>query len=279
PSNNTYPAGAKEVSPEDFSGTYIHYGVREHGMGAIMNGMTLHTPGLIPYSGTFLIFSDYVRPSIRLAALMNQQVIYVFTHDGIGLGEDGPTHQPVEQLSSLRLIPNLTVIRPADANETSYAWKAALENRTGPTALLFTRQGLPVFEDAANTENAMKGGYVVSDSENAQVLLMASGSEVHIAMEAAKILERDGVATRVVSMPSMELFEQQSMDYKESVIPPSIKARVAVEAGVDATWQKYLNGGEFVGMSTFGASAPYKELYQHFGITADVVVEEALKQL
>ncbi|MGH1364010.1 MAG: transketolase [Calditrichia bacterium] len=279
PSNNTFAKGAKEVSSEDFSGTYIHYGVREHGMGAVMNGMTLHTPGLIPYSGTFLIFSDYMRPSIRLAALMNQQSIYVFTHDSIGLGEDGPTHQPIEQLSSLRLIPNLTVLRPADANETAYAWKAAIENRTGPTALLFTRQGLPIFENSSVTAGTLKGAYVIVDNPDAQVILMGSGSEVHIAVEAAELLAKDGISARVVSVPSMELFEKQSDSYKESVLPSAIKVRVAIEAGVDATWHKYLTGGEFVGLSGFGASAPHKELYDHFGLTAEAVVAAAKKQL
>ncbi len=234
PSNQTLPKRETSVTRDDFAGRYIRFGVREHGMGAILNGVSLHG-GLRPYGGTFLIFSDYMRPSIRLAALMDQPVVYVFTHDSIGLGEDGPTHQPIEQLTALRAIPNLYVFRPADAAETVVGWRLALERRNGPTALVLTRQALPVQdrERYAPAEGAARGAYVLADAENPQVILIATGSEVAIALEAAEQLSAEGQSIRVVSMPCRELFEAQPAAYREGVLPPRIRCRVAVEAGHD----------------------------------------------
>lgn len=283
PSNNTFPKNEKHITAEDFSGRYIHFGVREHGMAAIMSGMALHG-GIIPYGGTFLVFSDYMRPSIRLAALMKLPVIYVFTHDSIGLGEDGPTHQPVEQLTALRAIPNLAVIRPADAPETAPAWQIALRRREGPTALILTRQKLPALdrskEGYAPASEAQKGAYVLADAKNPRVILIASGSEVHLALEAKKLLAAQRVAARVVSMPCGEIFDAQPDQYKEAVLPRGIKARVAVEAGVTLGWHKYLGeNGEIVGLDHFGASAPYEEIYKGFGLTPEKIAEAALRSL
>lgn len=276
-SNKTDIKGAADIRPDDFSGRYIHYGVREHAMAGMMNGMALHG-GVRPYGGTFLVFSDYMRPSVRLASLMEVPIIYIFTHDSIGLGEDGPTHQPIEHLMSLRLIPHMTVIRPADAKETAVAWRSALENKLGPTALVLTRQGVPTLEETG--PDAAKGAYVLRDAENVQVILLGTGSEVQLALQAQEMLAERGVAARVVSMPSWELFEKQSAAYKESVLPPDVKARVSIEAGARLGWERYVGDeGRSIGLNRFGASAPYQEIYQHLGITAEAMVEAALALL
>jgi len=273
-SNKTRPDGSIAISKGAYGGRYIHYGVREHGMGAIMNGLSLHG-GIIPYAGTFLVFSDYMRGAIRLAALMNQGVIYVFSHDSIGLGEDGPTHQPVEHLAALRAVPNLAVIRPADAWETVAAWQAALQRRDGPTALVLSRQKLPVLDKEA-TAGAANGGYILADSPQPQVILLASGSEVHIALAAKEQLAQKGVQSRVVSMPCWELFAQMPQPYQDEVLPPSITCRVAVEAGASFGWERYVgNAGKIIALDHFGASAPYQTLYQKFGITPEAVVAAA----
>ncbi len=279
-SNNTKTAQTAAITPDDFSGRYIHYGIREHGMAAAMNGMALHG-GLIPYSGGFLIFSDYCRPSIRLAALMGQRVIHVMTHDSIGLGEDGPTHQPVEHFAALRAIPNLTFFRPADVTETLECWQLALEDRTGPSVLALTRQNLPAQRKTFEENNlCARGAYVLidNDDDNA-VTIFASGSEVEIAVEAHKDLSEAGIAARVVSVPAFELFEAQSDDYKAAVIG-SGNVKIAVEAGIRMGWDRFIGtDGLFVGMTGFGASAPYKELYEHFGITKDAVVAAVKEKL
>jgi transketolase len=280
-SNKTLPKGETHLEREDFSGRYIHFGIREHGMGGIMNGMSLHG-GLRPYGGTFLIFSDYMKPTIRLAALMEQPVIYVFTHDSIGLGEDGPTHQPIEQLIGLRAIPNLVVFRPAEAGETAVGWQVALQRKDGPTALVLTRQGLPTFDEnkLASTEGAYRGAYVLSEAENAAVILMGSGSEIHIALEAQSLLAEEGIAASVVSMPSWELFEAQDETYRESVLPAAIKARVSIEAAAPHGWERYTGrDGINIGLNRFGASAPYKEVYEQLGITAEAIVSAAKRLL
>jgi transketolase len=284
PSNKTLIKGEKDFQAGRYEGRNFHFGVREHGMGAILSGMALHG-GLIPYGGTFLIFSDYMRPPIRLASMMGLKVIYVFTHDSIGLGEDGPTHQPIEQLAALRAIPNLTVLRPCDANETAEAWRFAIQHKEGPVAFALTRQGLPTLDRQkfASADGLHRGGYVLKDTEggkHADVILIASGSEVNIAMEAAEKLEEKDLGVRVVSMPSWELFDKQSEEYRNQVLNPEIKARVAIEAGSTQGWHRYLgNRAEVVGIDHFGASAPYKILYEKFGITADRVVEKALQLL
>jgi transketolase len=282
PSNKTVIKGEKDFQTETPSGRNIRFGVREHGMGGILNGMALHG-GIRPYGGTFLIFSDYMRPAIRLAALMELNTIYVFTHDSIGLGEDGPTHQPIEQLAALRAIPNLTVIRPADANETAEAWKAALAETRGPVALALTRQSLPVLDrkDFAGAEGLHKGAYVLKDAgKEPHAILIATGSEVQIAIDAAAALAEKGVKARVVSMPSWELFERQDAAYRETVLPPGVKCRVAVEAGCSLGWARYTGErGAFVGIDRFGASAPYKILYEKFSITAAEVVSRILELL
>ncbi|NKQ36615.1 MAG: transketolase [Chloroflexi bacterium] len=272
-SNKTITSGAKDIQAGQYDGRYIRYGVREHGMGAIMNGLSLH--GVIPYGGTFLVFSDYMRGAIRLAALMNQGVIYVFTHDSIGLGEDGPTHQPIEHLAALRAMPNLTVIRPADAWETAVAWKVALQNRATPTALALTRQKLPEL-DRVKAEGLTNGAYVVSDAPDFQAILIASGSEVSIALDAQKILAEQGVAARVVSMPSWELFEAMPQSYQDEVLPPAITARVSMEAGVTQGWERYTgSSGITLGINHFGASAPYETIYREFGLTPEAMADAA----
>ena len=277
PSNNTLPAGEESFSPENPKGRYIRYGVREHGMAAIMNGMALHG-GVLPYSGTFFVFSDYMRPAMRMSALMEQQVVYVLTHDSIGLGEDGPTHQPEAHLWAYRTIPNMTVIRPMDANETVEAWKSALKNKKGPTCLVLTRQNLPVYDRAglgwAKSEEAQKGGYVLCEDKDFEAIIIATGSEVELAVEAKTKLNEQGVKVRIVSMPSTNIFDEQSQEYKESVLPKNILKRVAVEAGVTLGWYKYVGlEGRVIGLDRFGASAPYKTLYKEFGITTDAIVE------
>jgi transketolase len=283
PSNKTLIKGEADFQPHSYGGRNLRFGVREHGMGSVSNGMALHG-GLIPYMGTFLVFADYMRPAIRLAALMGIKVIYVFTHDSIGLGEDGPTHQAVEHLASLRAIPNLTVIRPCDANETAEAWRFALRHKGGPVLLALTRQGLPVLarEGLGGAEGLHRGGYTLLDpgKEKPDLIMLGTGSEVHLALEAAHALDKRGLAVRVVSLPSWEIFESQSQSYRDSVLPPEVKVRIAIEAGVVQGWERYLGDrGVFLGMDRFGASAPYKRLYKEFGLTADRVVEKALSIL
>lgn len=279
-SNNTRAKVQASVTADDFSGSYIHYGIREHGMAAAMNGMALHK-GLIPYGGTFLVFSDYCRPSIRLAALMQRRSIYVFSHDSIGLGEDGPTHQPVEHMAALRAIPNLNVFRPADAVETAEAWEIALKATTRPSAIALTRQNLETARTKHTDDNlSAKGAYEISPADgDAKATLIATGSEVEIAIAAQKQLQSEGIATRVVSMPCADLFNEQSPAYQQDVLRPDT-VRIAVEAGIEQGWYRYIgdNGG-FVGMDGFGASAPYKELYQQFGITADAVAQAVRDRL
>jgi transketolase len=277
PSNNTYLKEFKNFSLSERMGRNFHFGIREHGMAGILNGMALYG-GVIPYGGTFLIFSDYLRPAIRLGALSGIKPIYVFTHDSIGLGEDGPTHQPVEQLAALRAIPKVIIIRPADANETTVAWKTAIEHKGSPVLLVLTRQGLPVLDRRkyAASENLVKGAYILKDTPGAELILMASGSEVYITLEASEILEKEGIKVRVISFPSFELFEKQDPSYKESVLPSRIKARVSVEAGVSQCWYKYIGEeGEPVSIEKFGASAPEKILMEKYGITPENVAETA----
>lgn len=280
PSNNTRSQGMKEITPDDFSGRYIHWGVREHGMASAMNGLALHG-GIIPYSGTFLIFSDYCRPSMRLAALMSRRVIYVMTHDSIGLGEDGPTHQPVEQLAALRAIPNLNVFRPADATETAECWQLALENTSGPSVIALTRQGLPaVRTDFVSDNPCARGAYeLVAAARDADVTLFASGSEIEIALAAKALIDEQGYAARVVSVPCVELFAGQSEDYRAEIIGDA-QVNVAIEAAVRQGWDAFIGrDGIFVGMSGFGASAPYTQLYEKFGITAEAAARAAIDRL
>jgi transketolase len=281
PSNNTRFAGAKDFQKDARDGRYIRYGVREHAMGAIMNGISVS--GLTrAYGGTFFVFSDYMRPAIRMAALSKYPAIFVFTHDSIGVGEDGPTHQAVEQLASLRAIPNLIVFRPADANETAQAWKYTLEHQDRPVALLLTRQGLPVLDQNkyGSAKNLSKGAYVLVGTDKPDVILLASGSEVSIALCAAEGLAKENIKANVISMPCWELFEKQSKEYKDSVLPPETKTRVGIEAGVELGWKKWLGDkGIFIGMSSFGASAPYKVCFEKFGITVEKTTEAAKKLL
>ena len=279
-SNNTKTKSMKVLNAGDYGGRFIHYGIREHAMASAMNGMALHG-GIIPYSGTFLVFSDYSRPAIRLAALMGARVIHVMTHDSIGLGEDGPTHQPVEHLAALRAIPNLLVFRPADAVETVECWQLALEAKGSPSVLALTRQNLPQLRLAHDKDNrCARGAYEIAPAEGkAQVSLFATGSEVAIAIEARKLLAARGVATRVVSVPCFELFFAAPDDYHEAIIGTA-PVRVGIEAAMRQGWDAFIgSGGLFVGMTTFGASAPYKDLYKHFGITPEKVSETALSRL
>ena len=283
PSNNTYLKGYGDFQRDNVGARNLHFGVREHAMGSILNGMALHG-GVIPYGGTFLIFSDYMRPAIRLAALSHIHVIYVFTHDSIGLGEDGPTHEPIEHLASLRAMPNLTVIRPADANETAVAWRVALEHRGGPVALALTRQKLPVLDRTtlASADLLRRGAYVLTDAGNGQpdIILIATGSEVQLALEARQRLAARGIGARVVSMPSWELFEQQPDSYRDEVLPPSVTARLAIEAASPHGWHRYVGTmGAVIGMTRYGASAPYHVLMEQFGFTADNVTSRALALL
>jgi len=274
-SNLTLWSGCKSVSAAEPEGNYIHYGVREFGMAAIMNGAALHG-GFIPYGATFLMFSEYARNALRMAALMKQQSIFVFTHDSIGLGEDGPTHQPVEQTATLRMIPNMSVWRPCDAVESAIAWRYSIERKEGPSTLIFSRQNLPhQARDAATLANVAKGGYVLSDCDGqADAILIATGSEVGLAMDAAQVLSQKGRKVRVVSMPSTNAFELQDEAYKESVLPKAVRARVAVEAGVTDAWNKYVGlDGRVIGIDTFGESAPAGELFKHFGFTVENVVD------
>jgi transketolase len=267
--------GLRPVTREDFSGRYIHYGIREHGMAAAMNGLALHG-GLIPYGGTFLVFSDYARGAIRLSALMGQRVVYVLTHDSIGLGEDGPTHQPVEHLAMLRATPNLTVFRPADAVETAECWEIALRQRNTPSVLCLSRQAVPTLRTEHHDGNrCIRGAYVLREVQGRRdVTLLATGTEVEIAAAAAERLARDGVAAAVVSMPSWELFEAQDEDYRRAVLGEA--PRVAVEAAARLGWDRWIGeGGVFIGMTGFGASGPAPDLYRHFGITAEAVAAAA----
>ena len=272
PSNNTFLEGLGEFQPGSYTGRNFHYGVREHAMGSVMNGMALTRP-LIPFGGTFMVFYDYMRSAVRMAAMMGLRTIYVYTHDSIGLGEDGPTHQPVEQLMGLRTVPNLTMIRPADANETAVAWRLALENNHGPTALALTRQKLPVFDRTryASAEGVARGAYVLSPSPTGQpeAIIMATGSEVSVAIEAQDLLAAEGIGVSVVSMPSWELFEKQSREYRDEVLPPHVSARLAIEAGISFGWSRYVGDkGAVIALDRFGASAPYQVLMEKFGFTA-----------
>ncbi|HEY0918545.1 transketolase [Devosia sp.] len=278
-SNLTNTSQTVPFTAADRSGRYLRYGIREHEMAAAMNGIALHK-GLIPYGGTFLVFTDYARPAIRLSALMGQRVVYVMTHDSIGLGEDGPTHQPVEHLSALRAIPNLLVLRPADAVETLECWQIALEHKDGPSILALSRQNLPALRTENVDENlCAKGAYVIAGDEDADALIFATGSEVAIAIDSLKLLAERGISGRVVSVPSLELFARQDRDYRNAVIG-SPKAKVAIEAGIAMSWGALLGDtGRFVGMSNFGASAPAEALYEHFGITAKGIVEAVAAQL
>ncbi len=280
-SNKTWIDDAGIFSSSDYSGRNIHFGVREHAMGAALNGMALHT-GVIPYGGTFLIFSDYCRPAIRIAALSHIPSIFVFTHDSIGLGEDGPTHQPIEHLASLRAMPNALVLRPADANEVAWCWRAALEHTGGPSMLVLTRQNVPTFarNEQNAVENTLKGAYILADSEKDQpdVILMGSGSEVLRAMDAKQKLADQDIDARVVSMPSWELFRQQDDAYKQQVLPKEVTARVSIEAASPFGWREWVGTeGTVMGIDHFGASAPYEEIFEKFGLTADDMAEEAAK--
>jgi transketolase len=282
-SNKTFINGSPEFSAERRDGRNFNFGVREHAMGSAMNGIALTIP-LIPYGGTFLVFSQYMLPAVRLAALMGLQTIYVWTHDSIGVGEDGPTHQPIEQIAALRAMPNLTTIRPADANETAMAWRAALENTHGPTALILSRQALPTFDRAkfGPAEGALKGAYVLAEAESGKtdLILIATGSEVSVAMGAREKLLAENISARVVSMPSWELFEQQDQAYKDSVLPPGITARIAIEAAVGLGWERYVGPqGKLAVMTTFGASAPIKVVMEKFGFTADNIARMAKELL
>jgi len=284
-SNRTYLRDFPDFSAKQPKGRNIHFGVREHAMGAILNGLALHG-GLIPYCGTFLVFSDYMRPAIRLAAMMRQPVKYVFTHDSIGVGEDGPTHQPVEQMASLRAIPNLITIRPADANETVEAWRFAIKYREGPVALFLTRQALPILDRSDMAEgyptSLARGAYILAEAPGGQpdLILIATGSEVHPALEAQKLLAEQGIEARVVSMPSWELFDRQPEVYRHQVLPPSVPVRLAVEAGVPQGWHRYVGDrGGVIGVERFGASAPYKVLWEKYGFTAQRIVERARELL
>ncbi|MEE4358460.1 MAG: transketolase, partial [Desulfococcaceae bacterium] len=282
PSNKTWLSSAPVFQKNAYEGRNFHFGVREHAMGAVMNGMILHK-GIRPYGGTFLVFADYMRSTLRLAALMKLPVIYVFTHDSVAVGEDGPTHQPVEHAASLRAIPGLTVLRPADATETAQAWRVALESKDSPTALLLSRQNLPVLDRKkyAPAENLSKGGYVLSDCEGTpDIILISTGAEVHVTMSAAEELSAKGIKARMVSMPSWELFEKTDATYKESVLPKDVKIRVAVEAGIPMGWEKFTGRSDAViGIDHFGASAPGGLLLEKFGFTKENIVNRAMKLL
>ncbi|MBD3184034.1 transketolase [Candidatus Poribacteria bacterium] len=283
PSTKTYLDDFESISKGKFGGRNLHFGVREHGMGGIVNGMTLHG-GLIPYGATFLVFSDYMRPTLRLAAIMEIPSIFVFTHDSIGVGEDGPTHQPVEHFAALRAIPNLLFIRPADGNETAMAWKVALESKDRPVTFAFTRQKLPTIdqEEYGSAEGLTKGAYILSDCEDGKpdIIIMATGSEVTLVLDAAKELEEKDIKVRVVSMPCWNLFEEQDEEYKNHVLPPSITARLAVEAGISMGWYKYIGeSGDALTQEQFGASAPGDKVYEESGFTVENIVNRAMKLL
>ena len=277
-SNNTKSSSQKIIKANNFNGSYIHYGIREHGMCGVMNGLALDQ-STIPYGGTFLIFSDYCKPSIRLAALMKQRVIYVLTHDSIGLGEDGPTHQPIEQLFSLRSIPNLNVFRPADSIETLEAWELALKSNSSPSVLALTRQDLPIVTKKQTKENLTQyGDYILSDSrkDNCNLIIIATGSEVEIALDVQKKLQEQNIESKVISMPCLELFEKQSKEYKNKILGKN-SFKVTIEAGVTTGWEKYTSNGISFGINSFGKSAPYKQIYKHFGLTSENIVSEIKK--
>ncbi|HHY82725.1 MAG TPA: transketolase [Clostridiales bacterium] len=279
PSNKSVMKGREDFSADNYSGSNLHFGIREHAMAAIANGMTVHG-GLKVYVATFFVFSDYMKAAMRLSAIMNLPVLYILTHDSIGVGEDGPTHQPIEHMASLRSIPNFTVIRPADSRETAAAYISALTRTNGPTALVLTRQNLPLLEGTG--PNALKGAYILADSEKdtPDIILMASGSEVQLIVEAQKQLKEQGIDARVVSMPSWEIFEEQPEEYKEKVLPKNVRARLAVEAGSSFGWHKYVGlDGDMVSIDHFGASAPAEVLFREFGFTVENVVSKALKVL
>jgi transketolase len=288
-SNNTTMEGANSFGPKSIAtkmwdaepyGRTLHFGVREHAMGAILNGIALHGPTR-PYGGTFLTFSDYMRGAVRLAAVMKAPVVYVWTHDSIGLGEDGPTHQPIEHLAALRAIPNLAMVRPGDANETAYAWKAILENPEGPKGIALTRQNIPVLE-GTSAEGVARGGYVLADASNGdpELVIIGTGSELQIAVDAREVLEGDGIPTRVVSMPCMDWFAAQDQEYRDSVLPPSVRARVSVEAGIAMPWYRWVgDAGEIVSIEHYGASADYQTLFREFGFTTEHVVTAARTSL
>jgi transketolase len=282
PSTKTALKDGGEYGPGDYSGRNLHFGIREHAMGAVASGMALHG-GVIPYTGTFLVFYDYMRPPVRLAAMMGIRVIYIFSHDSVGVGEDGPTHQPIEQLVGLRSVPNLVTIRPADATETVEAWKLALQRRDGPTALVLSRQNLPVLDRKALSPagGVRQGGYVLWEAAaTPEVIIMGTGSEVHIALDAGKLLQERGIKARIVSLPSWELFDAQSAGCREKVLPRSIKARISIEAGSPLGWGRYVgDSGAIIGIPHFGASAPGKVVYERLGLTAEHVVGEAEKLL
>ncbi|HEY1631461.1 MAG TPA: transketolase [Rhizomicrobium sp.] len=279
PSNNTKTKTFTDMQPGSYGGRYVRYGIREHGMVAAMNGMALHG-GIVPYGGTFLIFSDYCKPAIRLSAVMKQRVIYVFTHDSIGVGEDGPTHQPVEQLAGLRAIPGLLVLRPADPIETAECWEIALNKHDGPSLLALTRQNLATLRTEPTGKNlCAHGAYEIAPAKDAKVTFLATGSEVEMAFAARDLLAKDGIAARIVSMPCWELFEQQDETYRDAILGRGT-VRVGLEAAVRLGWDRYIGeNGAFVGMHSFGASAPYKDVYKHFGITAEAAAEAAKKGL
>ena len=293
-SNNTTISGFPSFGPESIStstwkaepyGRTLHFGVREHAMGSILNGIALHGPTL-PYGGTFLVFSDYMRPAVRLAALMKTAVTYVWTHDSIGLGEDGPTHQPIEHLAALRAIPGLSVVRPGDANETIHAWRAVLERSThdstrGPAGIALTRQNVPVVE-GTSYEGVSRGGYVLAEASTGvpEVVLVGTGSELQLAVAARETLEADGVPTRVVSMPCVEWFDEQDQAYRDGVLPPTVKARVVVEAGIAMPWYRFVGSdGEIVSIEHFGASADFTTLFREFGFTPEAVTAAAKRSL
>ncbi len=283
PSNKTWIDGEVDFQPKSPEGRNFHFGVREHSMGAVVNGMAVHG-GVLPYGGTFLVFSDYMRPAIRLSALAKYPSIWVFTHDSIGLGEDGPTHQPIEHLAALRAIPDLVLIRPGDANEVLEAWKIAIKRRNGPTALAFTRQSVPTLDRSIYTpaSGLRRGAYILADygDNEPNLILMASGSEVDLIIKAAGILAVDGVDVRIVSFPSWELFVEQDQEYRDSVLLPDVKARVAVEAGVSLGWERWVGDhGAIISVNRFGASAPYKILYEKYGLTVENIVDMALKTM
>jgi transketolase len=289
-SNNTTIEGGGSFVPAKWqvahwtptkAGRILHFGVREHAMGAILNGITLSGHTRV-FGGTFLVFSDYMRPAVRLAALMGVPATYVWTHDSVALGEDGPTHQPIEHLTALRAIPNLAVVRPADANETSYAWLEILKRKNAPAGIILTRQNLPVFQRDASSgaEQVAKGAYILQEASNGKpdAILIATGSEVQFAVAARTELEAQGISTRVVSAPCLEWFEEQSTEYRESVLPSSVKARVSIEAGLTMGWRKYVGDqGASIGIDHYGASADYVTLYREFGITTEAVVAAAKK--
>ncbi|HTC83295.1 MAG TPA: transketolase, partial [Rhizomicrobium sp.] len=284
PSNNTRTKGLVEISPGNYNGRYIHYGIREHGMAAAMNGMALHG-GIIPYGGTFMVFSDYCRPAIRLAAVMGIRVVFVMTHDSIGVGEDGPTHQPIEHLAALRAIPNLLVMRPADGVETAECWELALKNDRRPSLIAFSRQDVPTVRVTHTSENlSARGAYELVGDANAKVTFLATGTEVSLAVEARNKLAAEGIPSRVVSMPCWDLFEEQPEAYRKQVLGPGT-VKVAIEAACREGWDRYIGSellapaGAFIGMHSFGASGPYKDVYAKFGISADAAVAAAKRLL